>query len=241
MTVDTTRRNMLKAGLAAAAASMVGAEAHAQAGQAPLLILRNGKFTTLDPARAEAGAVAIADGRFTALGSEQDIMKLPGPKQQDVDLGGRAVAQPELRAADPEPVRRSVRDRHLERRAGTARLRLLRVQRRTLARRLPQQRAERRPRSLLVPVVRVLDRRQFPVAVLGRLGRRSGRQPRRHDHPRRVHAGHVSAGAGHAGVVRSRSAGSRVRAPQEGVTRSLAGLVTRETRLFGGFLLFSAA
>ncbi len=35
---------------------------------APELILHNGRITTLDPARAEVSAVAIAGGRITATG-----------------------------------------------------------------------------------------------------------------------------------------------------------------------------
>src|SRR5438105_6204540 len=53
------------------------------------LILRNGKFTTLDPKRPEAQAAAVAGGRFTAVGEEQEVLKLRGPKTQEINLGGR--------------------------------------------------------------------------------------------------------------------------------------------------------
>jgi predicted amidohydrolase YtcJ len=55
----------------------------------PNLILTNGKFTTLDRANPVAGAVAIADGRFAAVGEAREIMALKGPKTRLVDLKGR--------------------------------------------------------------------------------------------------------------------------------------------------------
>lgn len=100
------RRAVLQAGAAGAAFSLMGGSlaAHAQAAEAPMLILKNGKFTTLDKARPEAGAVAIANGRFTAIGGEQDIMKLAGPKTQVIDLGGRR-AIPGLIDSHTHPIR----------------------------------------------------------------------------------------------------------------------------------------
>jgi len=43
------------------------------------LILRNGRFTTLDRSNPTAIAVAITDGLFTAVGREEDVMRLAGP------------------------------------------------------------------------------------------------------------------------------------------------------------------
>ncbi|MBF6990081.1 amidohydrolase family protein, partial [Cupriavidus sp. IK-TO18] len=60
-----------------------------QPSAAPSLILVNGKFTTLDKANPQADAVAIRDGRFVAVGTRQDIMKLAGAQTQVVDLNGR--------------------------------------------------------------------------------------------------------------------------------------------------------
>jgi predicted amidohydrolase YtcJ len=57
----------------------------------PDLILTNGKFTTLDRTNPVAGAVAIADGRFAAVGEPREIMALKGPKTRLVDLKGRRV------------------------------------------------------------------------------------------------------------------------------------------------------
>ncbi|WP_317924809.1 amidohydrolase, partial [Cupriavidus sp. TA19] len=60
-----------------------------QPGTAPDLILVNGKFTTLDKSNPQADAVAVRDGRFVAVGTRQDVMKLAGAQTQVVDLNGR--------------------------------------------------------------------------------------------------------------------------------------------------------
>ncbi len=57
----------------------------------PDLILRRGLFNTLDRANPAASAVAITDGRFTAVGREEDIVPLAGPKTKLIDLHGRRV------------------------------------------------------------------------------------------------------------------------------------------------------
>ena len=57
----------------------------------PDLIMRNGKITTLDPAKGEAAAVAIADGRILATGSDTEIMRLAKGDTQVIDLAGRRV------------------------------------------------------------------------------------------------------------------------------------------------------
>lgn len=53
------------------------------------LILVNGRFTTLDRTNPAPEAVAIADGRFLAAGTQAEIRALAGPTTQVVDLGGR--------------------------------------------------------------------------------------------------------------------------------------------------------
>jgi predicted amidohydrolase YtcJ len=53
------------------------------------LILRNGNFTTLDPGNPQATAVAISNGKFTAVGNDADVMRLSGSETQIIDLGGR--------------------------------------------------------------------------------------------------------------------------------------------------------
>jgi len=57
----------------------------------PDLILHRGRFTTLDRANPSAGAVAIRDGRFSAVGRDEDILALAGPRTRVVDLQGRRV------------------------------------------------------------------------------------------------------------------------------------------------------
>lgn len=53
------------------------------------LVLMNGRFTTLDPDRAEVSAVAIADGLIIATGSDHDIISAHGGMAQVIDLEGR--------------------------------------------------------------------------------------------------------------------------------------------------------
>jgi predicted amidohydrolase YtcJ len=73
-----------------AAAAMVGLPSISKAQDVPPdLILTNAKFTTLDPAMPAPEAVAITDGRFTAVGALREIMAGRGPTTQVLDLGGR--------------------------------------------------------------------------------------------------------------------------------------------------------
>jgi len=58
---------------------------------APDVILHRGLFTTLDRSNPTVSAVAIADGRFVAVGHDQEVMKLAGPSTKIVDLKGRRV------------------------------------------------------------------------------------------------------------------------------------------------------
>ena len=55
----------------------------------PDLILHHGRFTTLDRANPTASAVAIADGKFTAVGRDEEIVALAGPVTRIIDLSGR--------------------------------------------------------------------------------------------------------------------------------------------------------
>jgi len=57
----------------------------------PDLILVNGRFTTLDPQRPQAEAVAIRDGKFVAVGSKQEVMPLGDGAATVIDLGNRRV------------------------------------------------------------------------------------------------------------------------------------------------------
>jgi predicted amidohydrolase YtcJ len=55
------------------------------------LVLRNGRFTTLDRANPTASAVAIKDGKFAAVGSDADVIRLASPATEIIDLKGRRV------------------------------------------------------------------------------------------------------------------------------------------------------
>jgi predicted amidohydrolase YtcJ len=58
---------------------------------APDLILHHGRMTTLDRANPAASAVAIKAGRFSAVGTDQDVLALAGPGTKIIDLKGRSV------------------------------------------------------------------------------------------------------------------------------------------------------
>jgi predicted amidohydrolase YtcJ len=55
------------------------------------LILRAGLFTTLDSENPIASAVAIQDGKFTAVGSTDEVMALARSRTRVIDLQGRRV------------------------------------------------------------------------------------------------------------------------------------------------------
>jgi predicted amidohydrolase YtcJ len=57
----------------------------------PDLILRNGRFTTLDRSNPNSDAVAITNGVFTRVGCEEDVMRSKGPATKIIDLRGRRV------------------------------------------------------------------------------------------------------------------------------------------------------
>jgi len=107
MSEGNGRRNFMKMGAAGALYAWAGSSllARAQANaEGPSMILKNGRFTTLDAAKPNATAVAIADGRFLAVGDEREIMKLAKPKTQVIDLGGRR-AIPGLFDSHTHPIR----------------------------------------------------------------------------------------------------------------------------------------
>ena len=92
-----TRRDFLQRALAAGAALVGGAcavntrDPQAQGGNRAGLILANGRITTLDAAKPSATAVAIKDGRFLAVGSDQDVMAYRGPNTQVIELNKHTV------------------------------------------------------------------------------------------------------------------------------------------------------
>ncbi|MBS0370124.1 MAG: amidohydrolase [Proteobacteria bacterium] len=55
------------------------------------VILRNGRFTTLDTSKPTASAVAIKDGKFLAVGDDAEILPFTAPGTRVIDLKGRSV------------------------------------------------------------------------------------------------------------------------------------------------------
>jgi len=55
------------------------------------LLLVNGDFYTVDPQLGRVQALAIADGRILAAGTEEEVRKWAGPQTKVMDLGGRFV------------------------------------------------------------------------------------------------------------------------------------------------------
>ncbi|CAN5208789.1 amidohydrolase [soil metagenome] len=88
MTPPDRRVTLKSLGAAAVAASLGGV---AQASPAPDLILHGGRFTTLDRSNPNADAVAITDGRFSAVGSAREIIPTAGANTRLIDLKGRRV------------------------------------------------------------------------------------------------------------------------------------------------------
>src|SRR5881275_2479111 len=70
----------------------------------PELILINGRIATVDHSRPFAEAVAIQNGRFASVGSNEQIMALRGAKTEVIDLGGRTVI-PGLNDSHMHPIR----------------------------------------------------------------------------------------------------------------------------------------
>ena len=58
---------------------------------APDLVLVNAKIFTADSAHPYAEALAIQDGRFTAVGSNVEVRRLASPATRIIDVGGRLV------------------------------------------------------------------------------------------------------------------------------------------------------
>lgn len=58
---------------------------------APDLILHRGLFKTLDRTNPHATAVAITNGKFTAVGEDREVVSQAGPNTKIIDLQGRRV------------------------------------------------------------------------------------------------------------------------------------------------------
>ncbi len=70
----------------------------------PEFILMNGRIATVDHLRPFAEAVAIQNGRFIGVGSNEEIMRLRASNTETIDLGGRTVI-PGLNDSHMHPIR----------------------------------------------------------------------------------------------------------------------------------------
>jgi predicted amidohydrolase YtcJ len=68
------------------------------------IILMNGRIATQDDRRSFAEAAAIKNGRFTAVGSDSEVMSLKRATTETIDLGGRTVI-PGLNDSHMHPIR----------------------------------------------------------------------------------------------------------------------------------------
>ena len=82
-----TRRQALAG--AATTALLTASESFAMT--QPDLVIVNAKVTTLDKANPEAQAVAIRDGKFLRVGSEQEVRAAAGPDATVIDAKGRRL------------------------------------------------------------------------------------------------------------------------------------------------------
>ncbi|AEC19404.1 hypothetical protein PT7_0864 [Pusillimonas sp. T7-7] len=57
----------------------------------PDIVFHNGRITTLDPSNPVATAVAVADGKFLAVGSDNEVLALANSATRLIDLGRRSV------------------------------------------------------------------------------------------------------------------------------------------------------
>ena len=57
----------------------------------PQAIFHNGNILTVNESFAKAQAVAVRDGKFLAVGSDADVLRLKGPETRVFDLKGRTV------------------------------------------------------------------------------------------------------------------------------------------------------
>src|SRR5689334_18202854 len=55
------------------------------------LLIHNGRIATQDDRRSMAEAAAIRDGRFTAVGTDKEVMAHRGAHTEVIDLNRRAV------------------------------------------------------------------------------------------------------------------------------------------------------
>src|SRR5258708_1046455 len=102
--MERTRRDVLKLAAMTGGSHLLGGCTMATLDMDPNVILMNGRIATQDERRSFAQAVAIQDGRFASVGSNEQIMALRGAKTEVIDLGGRTVI-PGLNDSHMHPIR----------------------------------------------------------------------------------------------------------------------------------------
>ncbi|HPA21185.1 MAG TPA: amidohydrolase [Verrucomicrobiae bacterium] len=90
--MEMTRRGFLQ--FAGGAAGCLASSPRSWAAERPPaeLILTNGAITTMDDARPFATALAIQNGKVTAVGSDAEVAPLAGPATRRIDLAGKGVS-----------------------------------------------------------------------------------------------------------------------------------------------------
>lgn len=73
------------------AGTLIGAGCRFQPKETADMILRNGEIATVDEAGRIVSAVAIKDGKFIAVGSDEEIVQHQGAQTQVIDVNGRTV------------------------------------------------------------------------------------------------------------------------------------------------------
>jgi len=109
MSKNPTRRDFLKSagafGLSYALAGCgLSTTGDSRGAGDPEMIVSNGRIATVDGPRPFVQAVAIQNGRFLAVGSNEEIVRLRGAKTEVIDLGGRTVI-PGLNDSHMHPIR----------------------------------------------------------------------------------------------------------------------------------------
>ncbi|MBF5007337.1 amidohydrolase [Diaphorobacter sp. NR2-3-3-1] len=96
----TSRRKVLGAATSLAVGSLLGCANGSQTSRqgasrmsqsTPEVIFFNGQITTLDKSQPIATAVAISEGRFVAVGSDEEVLALAGDGTRKVDLKRKGV------------------------------------------------------------------------------------------------------------------------------------------------------
>src|SRR3954463_14634607 len=94
MSQTHSRRSFLKSGAAVGITLTTGGlamSAEATNGNEADLVLLNGRIATQNDRRSFASALAVKDGKFVAVGSDNDVQSHRGPHTKVVDAGGRTV------------------------------------------------------------------------------------------------------------------------------------------------------